>query len=78
MGVARNEHLFVGLHPFHDPFFDLHSFSEVLCRARWIPYPDYLKMLPEVPDKKPSQLPKVIIYEISLVPVNEKDSMVCA
>jgi len=77
MGVDRNEHLFVGLHPFHDPFFDLHSFSKVLCRACRIPYPDYLKMLPEAPDKKPAYSPEVIIYEISLVSVNEKDPMIC-
>ena len=78
MGVARNEHLFVGLHPFRDPLFDLQAFSKVLCRTCRIPYPNDLEMLPEIPDKKSAYSPEGIIYKISLVSVNEKDSMVCA
>ena len=76
MGVTTDDHLIVvGPYPRYDPSLDFSPSLEVLGRTRWISDAHYLKRLPDISNEESAELPKVITKQVSLMSVDDKDSV---
>ena len=76
MGMTTDEHLIVvGLYPPYDLLLNFSPSFEVLRWACRIPDSNHLKRLPDISNPKPAEPPKAIAPKVSLMPVDDKDSL---